>query len=149
MKLKAVLTILFVAMLAGVVVHPARADNELRGQLEQVQEATARFHNTQIAMAAGYNFVPGLDYCFNNPGVGGMGFHLINVSLLDTVVDPLKPEAMVYAPGLKGKLELGAVEYIVPISAWDAAHAKPPTLFGQTYDRNQTLGLQTLLKDLL
>jgi hypothetical protein len=144
MKRKSFLSLLLVFMLAGAVVSPALAQNDVQDQLEEVREVTAPFHNLKAAQAAGFNLVPGLDYCFNNPGVGGMGFHYINVSRLDTVVDFLKPEALVYAPSRTGKLQLVAVEYIVPIGAWNAAHAKPPTLFGQTFELNQTLGVYTL-----
>ena len=83
-------------------------------------------------MAAGYNFVPGLDYCFSNPGVGGMGYHLINTGLMDGTVDPLKPEALVYAPDKEGGLDLVAVEYIVPMDAWTSSAL--PRLFNQDFE---------------
>ena len=79
-----------------------------------------------------------------NPGVGGMGYHYINVALLDTVIDPLKPEAMVYDLRANGTLELGAVEYIVPAAGWDAMHSQPPTLFGQVFGLEQALGVYEL-----
>src|SRR5262249_16390221 len=86
-------------------------------ELAQVRAATAQFHRTDAAKAAGYTLVPGLDYCFNNPGIGGMGVHLIKTSSLDTTVDVLQPQAMVYQPGANGGLEWVAVEYIVPAAA--------------------------------
>ena len=144
MKRKALFTLILVVMMAGGVVYPALADSGTQDQLAQLRNATAKYHKIPIAQAAGYNLVPGLDFCFDNPGVGGMGYHLINVSLLDTVVDPLKPEALVYAPRPNGKLQLVAVEYVVPITAWDAANSQPPTLYGQTFERNETLGVYSL-----
>jgi hypothetical protein len=144
MKIKTFLNIMLAVMMAWTFVGPALANNDGKDQLEQVRDATEDFHSIRAAQAAGYNLVPGLDYCFDNPGVGGMGFHYINVSLLDTVLDPLKPEALVYAPGNRGKLRLAAVEYIVPIAAWDAANSQPPRLFGRTYERNTTLGVYAL-----
>jgi hypothetical protein len=144
MKYKAFLSAILVLMVAGLAVYPAFAQKGAEGGLGKVREATARFHNTRAAKAAGYDLVPGLDFCFDNPGVGGMGFHLINTALMDTNVDPLKPEAMVYAPGPNGQLQLGAVEYIVPAAAWDAANSQPPTLFGQTFGLNQALGVYAL-----
>ena len=99
--------------------------------LAAVRAATDGFHDTRVAQAAGYVKVAGLDYCINNPGVGGMGFHLINTGLLDTQLDALHPEAMVYAPGDDGKLQLVAVEYIVPAAAWDQTGAtQPPSVLG-------------------
>jgi hypothetical protein len=89
--------------------------------------------------------VPGLDYCFNKPGVGAMGFHYINVGLLDLELDPVQPEAMVYAPGPDGLLQLGAVEYIVPADLWDAAgNTEPPSLLGRHFHLNSALGVYVL-----
>ena len=78
-----------------------------RGQsnVAKVRAATAGFHRTSAAQAAGWDLVPGLDHCFENPGVGAMGFHYINVDLLDTTVELTQPEAMVYEPGPNGKLK--------------------------------------------
>ena len=78
--------------------------------LQAVRRATARFHSTAQAIAAGYE--PD-DHCVSVPGLGGMGFHWVNPSLVDPVFDPLKPEAILYAPGPGGNLRLVAVEYIV------------------------------------
>jgi hypothetical protein len=139
---KNLLTILIAFAIAVVVVLPARASNSVGPDLAQVRSSTAGFHNIRAAQAAGYNLVPGLDYCFDNPGIGGMGFHYINVSLLDAVVDARKPEALVYALDNNGKLDLVAVEYIVPQSAWNAA--QPPVLFGRSFELNQALGVYAL-----
>lgn len=102
--------------------------------LAPVRQATAQFHRIEMAQAAGYDLVPpDLDDCFDNPGVGGMGYHYINLDLLnDLTVDALQPEALVYVPGPHGHLMLGAVEYIVLAAAWDAAgHSEPPMVLGQ------------------
>ena len=78
--------------------------------VKSVRRATARFHSTAQAIAAGYE--PD-DHCVSAPGLGGMGFHWVNPSLVDPVFDPLKPEAVLYAMGPGGNLRLIAVEYIV------------------------------------
>jgi hypothetical protein len=134
-------SLLMAFVMAGAAVSPAFAQGSVQKELAQVRRATAKFHSTQAAMAAGYNFVNGLDYCFNNPGVGGMGYHLINTTLLmDGKVDPLRPEAMVYAPDQNGDLHLVAVEYIVPITEG----SQPPELFGRTFETNTDLGVYEL-----
>ncbi|GAB4278299.1 MAG: hypothetical protein Kow0080_29830 [Candidatus Promineifilaceae bacterium] len=115
-----------------------------RHSLRRLRAATARFHSIPAAQAAGYDLVPGLDHCFENPGVGAMGYHYINVALLDLDVEPLRPEAMVYYSGRNGRLRLGAVEYIVPAAEWDAVHTEPPELFGQHFHLNESLGVYTL-----
>ena len=83
------------------------ADEQL---LKSVKQATARFHSTTQAINAGY--VPD-DHCVSVPGLGGMGFHWVNPALVDPIFDPLKPEAILYAPGPNGQRRLVAVEYIV------------------------------------
>ena len=127
-------------------VQPAHAQPEqasIEKQLAQVRAATAPFHNTETAKAAGYSFVPGLDSCFDNPGVGGMGFHLIKG--VDLTVNALEPEAMVYAPGPNGQLQLDAVEYIVPAADWDkAGHTQPPSVLGQSFHLDAALGVYIL-----
>jgi hypothetical protein len=107
--------------------------------LAAVKAATPRFHRPEVARAAGWDLVPGLDFCFENPA-GGMGFHYINQELLNNAaVDPLQPEAMVYVPGPHGKLRLGAVEWIVKAEQVDPAN--PPVLFGQTLHLDTDDGL--------
>lgn len=114
-------------------------------ELAQLRAATAQYHRPEAAQAAGYNLVPGLDHCFDNPGVGGMGYHYINVTILDTTVELTRPEAMVYTPGPDGNLQLGAVEYIVPAAAWDAeGHTHLPMLFGRSFHLNEALGVYVL-----
>jgi hypothetical protein len=63
-----------------------------------------------------------------------MGQHYVNGSLVgDPAIDPLRPEALVYAPGPRGQLRLAGVEWVVFQADWDAANAVPPTLFGQPF----------------
>lgn len=78
--------------------------------LKSLRAATARFHSTTQAIKAGYE--PD-DHCVSVPGLGGMGYHWANFSLVDPVFDPLKPEAVLYETGPDGNLRLVAVEYIV------------------------------------
>jgi hypothetical protein len=133
-------SIVALAVVAVTVAFAARKNN-----LAEVRAATARFHRTEAAQAAGWDLVPGLDHCFDNPGVGGMGFHYINTDLLDTTLEAERPEAMVYTPGSNGKLQLGAVEYIVPAEAWDGAgNSEPPVLHGRNFHLNEALGVYVL-----
>lgn len=78
--------------------------------LKSVRAATAKFHSTTQAIMAGHEAD---EHCVSVPGLGGMGFHWVNPSLVDPVFDPLKPEAVLYATGPGGQLRLIALEYIV------------------------------------
>ncbi|WP_052666457.1 hypothetical protein [Nitriliruptor alkaliphilus] len=114
--------------------------------LAEVRAATARFHHRATAEAAGYGFIPGLDHCFvaDDPADGAMGYHLIDASRLDLDLDPLRPEALVYVPGPRGQLRLGAVEWIVPAEPWDAEHTHPPEVLGHHLHLNEALGVYVL-----
>jgi hypothetical protein len=94
--------------------------------LKEVHAASARYHSTKQAEAAGYVADP---FCVEVPGVGGMGHHWVNSGLVDPVFEATRPEVMLYAPDRNGTLKLVAVEYIV-IDAGQPA----PTFDGQPFD---------------
>ncbi len=137
------MAMLVVALVLLLVALPAVALAQGQSDVAEVRAMAAQFHRTEVAQAAGWDYVPGLDHCFYMEGEGAMGYHLINVGLLDAVVDALQPEAFVYAPGPKGQLRLGAVEYVVPLAVW-GADQEPPTLFGQEFQVNEALQIWAL-----
>jgi hypothetical protein len=112
---------------------PANAGAE---DLSTARAATAQFHQVDAAKAAGYSILvrdlAGIT-CIDSPGVGVMGIHYANGLLLgDAVLDPAKPEALVYQPLPNGELRLVAAEYIVFQGAWlQAGNTSGPTLFGR------------------
>jgi hypothetical protein len=99
---------------------------ERAGLVAAVRAATARYHSTVVAEKGGYVPDP---HCVALPGVGGMGHHWVNGSLVDPVFDPTKPEVVLYAPDKHGRLRLIAVEYIV-INTGQTA----PTFEGHVFD---------------
>ncbi len=108
------------AAAAGPVTDPAALQ-----QLAAVRRATAKYHNVAAALADGYVADP---HC-----VPGMGHHYIKPSLLgDGQIDPLQPEALLYAPTPNGGLKLVGVEYLIFAGQTAGVH---PTLFnGQRFD---------------
>jgi hypothetical protein len=129
-------------LLAAVIVVPALmvAGYAIAGGLlEGAKKATDRFHNTDVARAAGYTATvadTAGNTCIAEPGVGGMGLHLLNPNLLDATIDQAKPEALVYRPQKNGALRLAALEYIVFKQAWEdakGANAAAPSLFGKPF----------------
>jgi len=125
---------------AGLVAAPAvqASNGSDESALAGVRQATAAFHDVSKAEGAGYGrLLP----CFDLPGVGGMGQHYVNLSLLDATVVANQPEALVYE--IDGdRLQLVAVEYIVPWSAW--VSATPPQLYGRSFYRVDSLHLWAL-----
>jgi hypothetical protein len=116
-----------------------RAVTGLEDELAQVRQLTARFHQLEAAADAGYElgYVNGsgdriIFGCIAHPTAGAMGYHYFNKELIDDLeVDPLKPEGLVYAPGPDGRLQLAAVEYVVPgLASNPPGVSEPPTVFG-------------------
>jgi hypothetical protein len=123
------LALLAVPVIAGVAVAGGR------GPMDGAASATARFHDPDAAAAAGYTFrLPELGgaTCIVQPGVGGMGVHMVNTALLDGTIDATQPEALVYEEKADGRLKLAAVEYVVFVHDWEGADA--PSLFGREFD---------------
>lgn len=117
---------LAVVILAGASAVTARAD-----ELAAVRNATARFHDVDKAEAAEY----GKFYvCTDEDGQGAMGQHYLNGGLvMDAILDPAAPEAIMYEPTPGGGQRLVGVEWIVFKPVWEAAgNAAPPTMFGRT-----------------
>ena len=76
--------------------------------------------------------------------VGGMGYHYVNLSLVDLTLEATQPEVLVYAPGPNGQMRLVAAEYMVPAPPWDALNSSPPVLMGETFEYNPHLDAYTL-----
>ena len=126
---------LLVLAIAGVALIPAVASAEeqatshdhavhaagLQDELAQVRAATARFHQVEEAIEAGYElgWVDGsgtriITGCVSHPTAGAMGYHYFNPELMaDNAVDPLAPEALVYESTPNGGRKLVAVEWVV------------------------------------
>ena len=127
------------AVLIVVLVIPSVASAR-QDELAQVRRVTAQFHQVEAAIDAGYelgyvngNGVRIIAGCIAHPTAGAMGYHYFNNALVDDmVVDPLKPEALVYASLPNGELKLVAVEYVVPGPGSNPAgpSGPAPTVFG-------------------
>jgi len=109
------------------------------GGLDKVRDATAAYHRLHRAVAAGWGTeladLAGITCIADPDGTGGMGVHYVDVSRVDGSLDPLRPEALIYAPDRSGGRHLVAVEYVVIRSGWEAAgHTAPPALFGRTFE---------------
>jgi len=121
---------------------PLTADQN--AAIARVRTATTRFHDIAVATApttqggGGYTvqFPAG---CAASPD-GAQGFHYLNQGLVDTNVELLRPELIMYEPGPNGQMNLVGVDYIVPL----ALSAQAPTLLGVPFMRNEPLGVWAL-----
>ena len=115
------------------------AHEEHQSELAEVRSVTARFHDLDTALEAGYElgWVNGsgtriITGCVAHPTAGAMGYHYFNEQLMDDLaVDLLQPEVLVYAPGPDGQLRLVAVEWVArgPNSNPPGV-SEPPSLLG-------------------
>ncbi|MBB1246255.1 hypothetical protein GL263_22250 [Streptomyces durbertensis] len=102
--------------------------DKLPPELQEVRDATARFHSVWEAQAEGYELA--------SPCVEGMGFHFAKSIAADqSELKPTEPNVLVYAPTPNGGLKLVAVEYASQTAA---------TLFGQDFDPPNGLPFYTL-----
>lgn len=107
--------------------------------IRSVRVATAKYQDVRTARAAGYGEF--LD-CFTYGGQRGMGQHYVQGDWAgDDVLDPLRPEALVYEPLGDGKQVLVAYEYLVFADVWDPDEEgrNPPRLFGQEFTLKTTI----------
>ncbi len=130
---------------------PLLGDPQLGPELAAVKRATAQFHQFERAVAAGYADPTGR-HCDVSP-LGVMGIHSPNQSLIQSqVLDPERPEILLYLPKEGGGMRLIGVEYLQPVllrnpatgvvAPWTASTPWPsnyvivtptPRLFGQTF----------------
>jgi len=89
--------------------------------LPQLQLATEQFQGLAAAQAAGYTLTSGHNDCNRHP------------------------EALIYVPNSNGTIQLGAVEYMVPVAGWNAIHKSEwPKIMGQQFHLNSALGVYEL-----
>lgn len=114
---------------------------DVRQDLAALRQVTARYHRPEAAAADGWSAQ--ITPCMTDPaGMGGMGFHYGNPSLIDGSVRADSPELLLYEPDEHGRLRLVAVEYIVPLSAWTSP--QPPRLFDRDFRVNEAFQVWAL-----
>ena len=155
--LTAALTVAVLAGSAPAIAHGTGAEGQRKGEVWReiagAAAATARYHRVGKAIRDGYVpfaipedvggtllTVGGEEItCFDSAS-GGMGVHYVRN--IDDVLSPNDPEALVYSIDENGRLELVALEYIIPEEFVDPAD--PPELFGQALHHHSYLPVYIL-----
>jgi hypothetical protein len=127
-----ILGVLTVAGVAWAANDKSKADAHPRQDvLADTRRATNKYHDIDAALAAGYD---DLHLCISQ-----MGQHYTkdggNEEFLDGILDPEKPEALVYADDGEGGLKLVAVEWV---------STTPGSVVGQDLHLNAELGVYVL-----
>ncbi len=120
--------------------HNEKLTPQVRKQLAALRAATARYHDFDLATRTGGWEVPVPSplECLDGP-TGGMGYHFVNPNNFG-VLDPARPQALIYEPEKDGSMRLVAVEYIVFGTESDPA----PVLFGRPFHWNTRFGIWAL-----
>jgi hypothetical protein len=110
--------------------HQAKHLKPHGGDLVQVvRDSTRRFHDVNQAQAEGYHLLFG---CVSGPDSGAMGLHYVNMALVgDAVLDPARPEIVIYEPLPNGGRRLIGVDFLVFYDAWHASNTGTPQVMGQ------------------
>jgi hypothetical protein len=96
-----------------------------------IRESNERFRDVAQAEAEGYGLLFG---CVSGDEAGAMGLHYVNTSLIgDDVVDPTRPEIVIYEPMANGRLRLIGADFLIFADVWNAKHDAPPQLMGQAF----------------
>jgi ketosteroid isomerase-like protein len=126
--------------------------HDVAAEIEKVRQATAKYNDVNVALAAGYVPAPPGD-CVTaaKEGLpaawGGMGIHYINPGMLKikgtqpkvtgdaTHTDFMNPSILLYEPQADGTMKLVGVENLVFLHAWQKSGKQaPPKFAGRSYD---------------
>lgn len=111
-----------------------------REAIALVKKATAKYERLVVAQNDGFTsqYPAG---CAAS-AEGAQGVHYLNPARVDTLIELLRPELVMYEPQGNGRMALVGVDYVVPFSAW--THNEPPRLLGVPFMRNEKLGVWAL-----
>ncbi len=135
------ITAMLVVLALGAAATPVPAIGQATGgpklspELAAVRTSLDKYQDPVMAVRDGYLSSLGcLTYTAGMSGhggmdykAGGMGVHFINMGNIGPVLDPKKPQVLIYEP-VGDKLKLVAAEWFVPTAVSKTA----PSIFGQT-----------------
>jgi hypothetical protein len=151
MQVKRIIQIAVLAALAGcadtpLTSEPTANDTRLASKLGRdvdaainaMRRATDRYHRLEVARAEGFVL---LHPCEVRPGEGAVGTVYVNFArVLDGVIDPASPDALIYEPGPNGKEKLVGVEFAVLAAPGQA----PPEYLGNAFQLEEEFGVFAL-----
>ena len=109
----------------------------LNRALAELRRATARYHILDAALADGFVFLHG---CEERPGEGPVGILYVHFGrLMDGIIDPAAPDALIYEPNGRGRPKLVGVELATPYGFWKGQ--EPPEFFGMPLQREDEFGV--------
>jgi hypothetical protein len=108
--------------------------------LATLERVTAKYHRLDAAVADSFTL---LHPCEQRGDEGPVGIVYVNFArLLDGVIDPELPDALIYEPSKIGQPTLVGVEFAIPYSMWN--DATPPQFLGATFQPEDEFGVFAL-----
>jgi hypothetical protein len=104
-----------------------------------LRRVTARYHSIEVAKHDHFVLLHNCETRLNDEPVGTVYVNLDR--LTDGVINPEKPDALIYEPSEKG-LKLVGVEFAIPFTLW--TQPNPPQLLGTTFQREDEFGVFAL-----
>jgi hypothetical protein len=105
-------------------------------EIQQLRSAFEKYKDPFVAVRDGYFSTVA---CINFPHEsmpghvqypkGAMGVHFLNPALIAPVLDPMKPQILLYEPDANGALRLTGVEWFLPL----ALAKERPKMFGHEF----------------
>jgi hypothetical protein len=116
-----------------------RHDEEVDRLIRTLHRVTARYHDIELAKRDGFVLLHDCETRLNDEPVGTV---YVNMSrLTDGVINPERPDALIYEPTATG-LRLVGVEFAIPYTLW--TKPQPPQLLGATFQREDEFGVFAL-----
>lgn len=110
------------------------------GMIATLQRVTARYQNAQAAFDDDFVL---LHPCEARGDEGPVGTVYVNFArLMDGVIDPESPDALIYEPTRNGGLRLVGVEFAIPQALW--TDPELPKFLGATFQREDEFGVYAL-----
>jgi len=114
--------------------------NDTDGAIATLQRVTARYHRLSVAKDDGFVL---LHPCEARGDEGPVGTVYVNIArLMDGVIDPENPDALIYEPTRSGDFRLVGVEFAVPKALW--TNTELPKFLGATFQSEDEFGVYAL-----
>lgn len=106
-------------------------------EIVAIRRATTRYHDLNVAIADGFVFLHG---CESRPDEGPVGIVYVHLGrLLDGIIDPATPDALIYEPRRNERPKLVGVEFAIPYPLW--TEPQPPQFLGVSFQPEDEFGV--------
>jgi len=127
---------------------PSLASSEIERTLAELRRVTARYHDVGSALADGFGPAPfGCEVLATESGAEThIGIPYVNHDrITDGVLDPSRPDVLLYEPESNGRRTLVAAALATPVPMWQLSHGtEPPDLFGVPFQLEPGPGIYGL-----